>query len=119
MGTASRPIRFPVTIASGATTSNIVTGWDIYGSSAGMWIFSPSGLAETVNMQVAHKDNATSTDDWYPYFDGGPPSVQQTTPLAGNAQPYVLLVCVAAIKLVATTTVAADRVFYITFAATN
>lgn len=84
-----------------------------------MSICSPVGLAETVNIQVSNDEQATAASSWFPWFDGGPPAVQQTVPAAGNAQPYPLLVLNESIRLVATTPAAADRVFWLQFQATT
>lgn len=82
---------------------------------------SPSGLAETVNIQVSWQelDDSQSGTSWFNWFDGGPPTVQQTVPAAGNATPFPLLVTTRAIRLVATSAVAAERTFYLSFQATN
>lgn len=118
MGTASRVLRFPMLIPEGKTESNILPAWQTYGSSAGMWIYSPSDLAETVDIQVTHDPEPTAASEWFNYFDGATPA-QITVPAAGTAQAYVLLVCTAGLKLVADSPVVADRTIWLSFQATN
>lgn len=118
-GTSSRVIRFPVTIEEDETESNVVNAWETYGGAAGLTIFSPDALLETVNIEVHHKDTATNDDTgWVPWMDGDPLTAQEVPP-AGTAQPFVTLVTVNAIRLVATGAVAADRTFWFTWQATH
>jgi len=121
MGTASRVIRFTLTIPSGQTSSNAAIGWMTYGGSSGVSIHSPAVLPETVNIQVSPLIDAKSSTDsrltWNNWFDGAP-LAQQIVPAAGTTASYVTLVTVGAIRLTATAAVAADRVFYFTFQAT-
>lgn len=121
MGTASRVIRYTLTIPSGQTNSNVAVGWMTYGGSAGLSIHSPAGLAETVNIQVSPLIDAVSETDprltWSNWFDGSP-LTQQTVPPAGDAASYVTLVTNGAIRLQASGAVGGTRIFYLTFQAT-
>lgn len=124
MGTSSRPIALKVTITNGNTISDVVRNWKAFGGSSGLWIYSPSNQAAPANIQVSWREYAdadvvTTAADWFPYFNGGPPAVQQTTPAAGNAQPYVFLVIPRAFRFVAAAPVAADTTYYIVGQATN
>jgi hypothetical protein len=124
MGTSSTPIALQVTITEGNSVSDVVRNWKAFGGSAGLFIYSPSNQVAPANIQLAWRnfkdtDVVTNAADWFPYFDGGPPAVQQVTPAAGNAQPYVFLVIPRAFRIVAAAPVLEDTTYYIVGQATN
>lgn len=99
-----------LTIASGQTNSNTLLAWQTYGGSAGIMLYSPSGLSESVKIQVS-PDNGTT---WFDLQDGDPLG-NVSVPAAGTAQYHERLVLASAIRLVSAAGVAANRVFYVSF----
>jgi len=106
----SRVQTVSATIANGATNSGTLVAWQTYGGSAGIMIYSPSGLSETVKIQVS-PDNGTT---WFDLQDGSP-AANVTVPAAGTAQYHERLVLATAIRFVAGTAVGAARTFNISF----
>lgn len=105
----ARVLNVVLTIASGQTTSNELLAWRSYGQSAGMILYSPSTLPETVKIEVT--PNGTN---WYNIQDGDP-LADVTVPAAGKAMYFDRLVLAHGIRLVATGAVGADRVFRASF----
>lgn len=108
----SRVQKVDITILSGQTNSNTLLAWQSYGTSAGIIIHSPSGLVESVRIQVS-PDNGTT---WFDLQDGSP-AANVTVPAAGAAQYHERLVLATAIRFVAGAAVAANRVFNLSYQA--
>lgn len=109
-----RVIRLKVTIPSGATDSNIVQAWNTFGSSAGIILYSPSVLPETVKVKVSPGAPSDQTAVFYQLQDGTP-LVDVTVPSSGTAIYMDRLVLSGSFKLVSSVAVAADRDFFISF----
>jgi hypothetical protein len=108
-----RVVRIPVTIASGQTTSTILDAWNTYGSSAGIMVYSPTGLAETITMQVS-PGPVNGTYTWHTLQEGSGTLTDLAVPAAGKATYYDRAVIANAIRLSSATAAAADRVFWAT-----
>lgn len=109
-----RVIRLKVTIPSNTTDSNIVQAWNTFGSSAGIIIYSPSVLPETVKVKVSPGAPSDQTAVFFQLQDGSP-LVDVTVPSAGTAIYMDRLVLSGSFKLVSSVVVAADRDFFISF----
>ena len=111
----SRVLKVSATIPNGSTTSNVISAWNTYGGSAGIMIYSPTTLPETVEIEVS-PDISTTPTNWYQVQDGDPLG-DITVPAAGKAMYYERLVLANHIRFVAGAAVGADRVFNLTFQA--
>lgn len=107
----SRVNRVAVTIPNGTTTSNVLQAWNTYGGSAGIIIYSPATLPETVRIQVS-----PNNVDWFDLQDGSP-LADVTVPSGGKAIFYDRLVLSAAFRLVAGANVGGTRTFFVSFQA--
>jgi len=104
-----------LTIADGGTDSAVLEAPYSYGSSAGMMIYSPAGLSETVEVKVSPGKKSDGTYDWFDLQDGSP-LADVTVPAAGTSLYYDRAVLAGAIKLVATTALASgDRDFWVSW----
>ncbi len=110
----SRVHRVAVTIPSGQTVSNVVEAWNSYGGAAGIVMYSPATLPETVNVQVSPGFNTGDTPYWAVLQDGSTPA-DVTVPAAGKALFFDRLVLTGAFRLVATSAVGGNRVFFVSF----
>ncbi len=111
----SRVNRVTVTIANGATASNVISSWNTYGGSAGIMIYSPATLPETVKIEVSADTSSTPTN-WRNLQDGAV-LADLTVPAANKAQYYERLVLANHVRFVSTAAVGAERNFSITFQA--
>lgn len=111
----SRVHRVTMTIPSGSSVSNVLSAWNTFGGSAGLMIYSPASLPETVNIEVS-PDTANVPTSWFDIQDGDPVA-DLVVPGAGKALFFERLVLANHIRLVSTTNVGADRIFQVTFQA--
>ena len=109
-----RVIRLKVTISAGSTDSSIVNAWNTYGSSAGLILYSPAVLPETVKVKVSPGAPSDQSLVFYQLQDGSP-LVDVTVPSGGTALYFDRLVLAGAFKLTAGVAVAVDRDFFISF----
>lgn len=107
----SRVNNVSTTITSGTDTSPVLNAWNTYGGSSGIIIHSPSGLSETVNIEVS-----PDGINWFTLVNEST-LVDEVVPAAGKARFYERLVIAKAFRFKSTTNVGADRIFQITFQA--
>lgn len=103
----------PLTIPNGGTTSNAVFAAQHFGDASGIMIYTPSGISDTIRIQVTNAVNETETPTWYDLQSGDTPA-DVATPAAGKAQVYDTLVLAGGFRLVASSAVTGDKTLYAT-----
>ena len=114
----SNIVKLPtITIASGQTISNIVSGVQQYEDAFGIILYSPTTLPESVYFECnPNHDALTGDSGWVEYetFDVTGTSIRLFVPGANKCQVYQEPMFAGAFRLRSTTNVAADRVFAVT-----
>jgi len=117
IGSSSRVTKLPdLVILDGATFSNILNAWNMYGDAAGIFLYALSTNAVgPFVIQVSNDTSATASSTW---FNWATPDGDITAPAAGDAQFYDGLVSAGSIRIAAGGAVTGDQTFRATKHAT-